>query len=736
MRFPEIRTIPVADIEIPMELSRLYDLIYNLWWTWSPKAHLLFSSIDPVRWHRYRNPVELLINLEPQRWEALLVDDSFLAAYKAVIEEFDHYMAGAETSWFRQAYPDYDAGPIAYFSTEFGWHECLGIYSGGLGILSGDHCKSASDLGLPFVGVGLMYRRGYFHQTVDATGQQLHFYPDYDLRRLPVLPVVGPGGREIRVSAEMPERMVHLRLWKATIGRVPVVLLDSDVRENHPADRQITSILYVRGREMRLCQEILLGMGGVLALQALGISPSVWHLNEGHSAFASAGRLREFIKKEKLPIGEAIEKVKANSVFTTHTPVPAGNEVYETSLIREYLGDCARMCGVPIDHLLELGRVKPGIDDGQFNLTALAIKTTRATNGVSELHGRVADRMWRHLLPRGHDGSDGQRVTHITNGVHVPTWIGPEMGDLLRSRLGKDFLDHILDPGFAESVIAIPDAEFWAAHDAQKKRLIGFARELLLGQFARHGRSPMELRQTERLLDPAALTLGFARRFATYKRADLVFEDEGRLRSILGNHDRPVQIVYAGKAHPADRPGQDMIRRIFEASLSPAFRGHIVFIENYDIRVARSMVQGIDVWLNTPSRPHEASGTSGMKAAVNGGLNFSVLDGWWCEGYDRSHGWVVGDGRDNPDSQAQSREDAESLYRVLSEQIVPCFYRRDSTSGLPTEWIGRMKRAVAKLAPRFSTARMVRDYTRKAYLPAAFGVERESMLDEAQLWQP
>lgn len=737
MRVPEIRTMPVADIEIPIELSRLYDMIYNLWWTWSARAHLLFSSIDPVRWIRYRNPVELLINVEPQRWEPLLLDEGFMAAYGALVEEFDGYLAGAETSWFRRSYPGYSGGPIAYFSTEFGWHESLGIYSGGLGILSGDHCKSASDLGLPFVGVGLLYRRGYFRQTVDADGQQQHFYPDYDLRRLPVLPVVGPGGKEIRVAVELPDRRVSLRIWKATVGRVPVLLLDSDVRENDPSDRQITSILYVRGREMRLCQEIVLGVGGVQALRALGIEPAVWHINEGHSAFAAVERMREMVKREKITFSEALKRTVDNAVFTTHTPVPAGNEVFEAAMVGSYFADCAKRCGVGVEALLDLGRERDGVDDGRFNLTALAIRTSKKTNGVSELHGRIAEEMWGHLFPEiapsGENPDPGPRIDHITNGVHVPTWLGPEMGDLLRARLGPGFEDRLLDAGFAESVMAIPDADVWEAHEAQKRRLIAFARERLLGNLARHGRSPAELREVGSLLDPRVLTLGFARRFATYKRADLIFRDPARLRAILSDRERPVQILFAGKAHPADRPGQELIRRIWEASTTPDYHGRIVFLENYDMRVARALVQGVDVWLNTPRRPHEASGTSGMKVAVNGGLNFSVLDGWWCEGYDRSHGWVIGEGEPSVD---QDGRDAESLYRVLAEQIAPCYYRCDASSGLPGEWIGRMKKAIAKLSPRFSTSRMVRDYVRKAYLPAALGEEPDSVLDDVQYWQP
>lgn len=736
MRMPEIRTLPVADIEIPAEYDRLYDLVYNLWWTWSSRAHLLFSSIDPVRWLRYRNPVELLINVEPRRWESLLLDQGFQNSYRSVVGEFDRYLAGVETSWFRRTFPDYRGGPFAYFSTEFGWHDSLGIYSGGLGILSGDHCKSASDLGLPFVGVGLLYRRGYFLQTVDADGDQQHFYPDYDLRRLPLLPVIGPGGKEVRVGVEFFDRTVQLRLWKAQVGRIPVVLLDSDVRENTPADRQITAVLYVRGREMRLCQEMLLGMGGVQALRALGIRPSVWHLNEGHSAFSVLERMKDLVKREKLPVAEALRRVRDGSIFTTHTPVPAGNEAFPRPLVAEYLSDCAKRCGVPVEEILSLGRADPDRDDGQFNLTALAIRTSRHVNGVSELHGRVADALWRHLRPTEAQVAGERWISHITNGVHVPTWIGPEMHDLLDRHLGGSWLDRLLDPGFAQAVMAIPDAEVWAAHEAQKRRMITVARERLLGQFARHGWSPKELGRLERWMDPSALTLGFGRRFATYKRADLIFRDPARLEAILTNAAMPVQIVFAGKAHPADHPGKDLIRRIFEASLSPTFEGRIVFLENYDMGAARSLVQGIDVWLNTPSRPHEASGTSGMKVSVNGGLNFSVLDGWWCEGYDKSYGWVIGRGEDGVDSATQDREDAASFYATLADQIVPCYYRRDPATGLPVEWIGRMKKALARLTPRFSTERMVRDYARKLYVPAALGEEPGAVIREAQFWQP
>ena len=726
-RMPEIRTVPVAHIEIPVELSRLYDIAYNLWWTWQPRAQLLFNAIDPDGWQRDHNPVELLINVEPYRWEDLLRNESFLSIYNGVVQDFDRYLDTDDT-WFRRTFPDLDGGPVAYFSTEYGWHESLGIYSGGLGILSGDHSKAASDLGIPFVGVGLMYRRGYFRQRIDADGQQQHLYPNYDFRRLPVLPITHPNGRRMRVAVDFPGRQIHLRLWKATVGRVPVILLDSDSRENDPADRPITSILYVRGREMRLCQEMVLGAGGVLALRALGIEPSAWHINEGHSALLALQRLRNMVEHGGLTSDEALRRIPRNTLFTTHTPVPAGNEIFDLDLVRKYIEVDAERAGIPTDDLLALGDAHRDDEHGRFNLTALAIRTTHDANGVSELHGGVASDLWRHLWPD--DRREGRVVGHVTNGVHLQTWLGPEIALLLGSRGGEEFENLSTDGDFAERVGAIPDHEVWTAHLAQKTRLLLFAREKMLGQFARHGRSPDELRLVQDLLDPEALTIGFARRFATYKRAALIFRDPERLHRILSQDGRPVQILFAGKAHPADRPGQDLIRDIFHKSLSPEFRGRIVFLEDYDIRVGRHLVQGVDLWLNTPLRPHEASGTSGMKAAINGGLNCSVLDGWWCEGYDPSHGWAIGEPREYSDAEAQNHEDAEALYRVLADEIVPCFFDRDD-NGIPSRWVERMKKAVGKLTPRFCAARMVREYAEKYYVPAAVRRESSEERDES-----
>jgi starch phosphorylase len=714
MARPEIRRRPAPELEIPELFSRLRDIVYNLWWTWSPDAHRLFYHLSPAAWRHYRNPIDVLIDLGPERWRALQDDDDFARAYHALVKQFDAYMSPAQPTWFERTHGGHNGDPFVYFCSEFGWHECLHIYSGGLGVLAGDHCKSASDLGLPFVGVGLMYKHGYFRQSIDAEGFQQHFYPDYDLHRLPLLQVMDAAGKELYVPIAFPGRSVQVRVWCAQVGRVPVLLLDSDLPINHPADRAFTSVLYVRGREMRLCQEIVLGVGGALTLEALGITPSIWHINEGHSALLALHRARRLIERERRPLGEALRAVATDTLFTTHTPVPAGNESFDLELVGKYFAEWAEQVGIDIEELLRLGRID---EDAQaFNLTALALRASGKANGVSELHSKVADGMWRPLLEAEGLGP----IEHVTNGVHPPTWVGPDIREVLSKHLGPAFGNASPEDGFAEGVEAIPDYELWAAHLAQKQRLITLLRDRTLEQYARHGRSPDALREVDRLMDPDALTIGFARRFATYKRADLLLRDPDRLRELVSSADRPVQFIFAGKAHPADRPGQDLIRRICQASLTDELRGRVIFLESYDMRIARHLVQGVDLWLNTPRRPHEASGTSGMKAAANGVLNCSILDGWWCEGYDPSHGWVIGSAEDREDESEQDAHDADALYRVLFDEIVPAYYGRNE-HGLPADWIRRMKQAVALLTPRFSTTRMVREYVGRYYLAAREG---------------
>jgi glycogen phosphorylase len=698
-----IPTLQIADIELPEGMERLRDLAYDLWWSWSPLATRLFTWIDPDHWRRYHNPVELLINVEPHHWIRLLSDSEFRHAYEAVIHALDAYHA--RPRWYDQQGAPLP-GPVAYFSMEFGLHESLGVYSGGLGVLAGDHCKAASDLGVPLVGVGLLYRSGYFRQSVDADGFQQHVYPDNDFARLPVLPVQAPGGGVLTVPIDLPGRVVQAAVWKAQVGLVPVLMLDTDIPLNDPADRPIASILYVRGREMRLTQEVVLGVGGVRALRALGISPAVWHMNEGHVAFLGLERARERVQTGE-GLEDALKAVAHNAVFTTHTPVPAGNEIYDRELVRRYLGPWAQDVGADPEAALALGT-----ENGQFNLTALAIRLSSHVNGVSKLHGQVSSAMWRHLWA----GAPESPVSAVTNGVHTETWVGPEMRALYAQHIDPAWEDHLLEPELWNRVAQVPDTELWAAHRSQKERLVRFVRERVRVQSARHGLAPDDLRGVERLLDPRALTIGFARRFATYKRAVLVLSDLDQLRAILSDPERPVQIVFAGKAHPADRAGQDVIRRLFLLTQGE-FRGKIVFLEDYDMEVARMMVQGCDVWLNTPRRPQEASGTSGQKSPVNGGVNVSILDGWWVEGHRGDNGWAFGGGSVT-DAETQDQEDAAELYRLLEKEVVPLFFAKGA-DGLRHGWVARMKSSIASVVPNFSAHRMVRDYLQQVYVPAA-----------------
>jgi len=714
-----VPTLPGASFRLPPQLEGLRLLAYNLWWSWNPRARSLFSRIDGLAWSRYRNPIEVLA--QPVAWPALLDDPAFMAECTAVLAEFEAYMAGEGKHWFGSHYGASVKGPIAYFCAEYGFHESLGIYSGGLGVLAGDHVKSASDMALPFLGVGLLYKRGYFRQTIDADGHQQHAYPDFDLTRLPIRHVVGLDGNPLTIHLELPGRQLTVAVWSVQVGRVPVLLLDTDIPENDESDRPISHILYVRGREMRLHQELVLGAGGVRAIRALGIEPAVWHLNEGHSAFLLVERARTLVA-EGTALEDALARVRSNSVFTIHTPVAAGNERFDADLVRRVAGP---LCdgdgkpgsgGIPVDRVLELARGVDG-DSHQLDMTALSLRLSSAANGVSKLHAVTANNTWQ--------GLGGKTIMPLTNGVHVPTWVGQPVGSLLEhyldARLGE--FDAADGAGqFWKKLARIPVAEMWEAHQRQKLELMIFARNRLRHQFARHGEAPAVLEELESVLDVGALTIGFARRFATYKRAALIFSDMDRLSRLLWDNDRPVQIVLAGKAHPADRPGQQVIQEIFARSRMPQLRGRVFILEDYDLRVARFMVEGVDVWLNNPRRPLEASGTSGMKAAVNGVVNLSVLDGWWDEGYTGDNGWAIGGRETNPDEGAQDASDAHDLYRLLEEVVVPLYYARDE-AGAPADWVAQMRRSMASTLWQFSTLRMMHEYVEEMYLPAA-GVKK------------
>ncbi len=708
MESVHVPSIPAASFALPPRLEGLRRLAYNLQWAWHPRTRGLWSLIDRRAWTRYRNPIAVISG--PTDWVRLLDDEKFLAEYHDVLAAFDQYMANGSDHWFQRRYGGMLSGPIAYFCAEYGFHESLGIYSGGLGVLAGDHMKSASDMALPAIGVGLLYRKGYFRQSIDADGHQEHNYPDYDLGRLPLGRVQDASGLPLTVTMELPGRDLSIGVWLVQVGRVPVLLLDTDLPENQDSDRPITNILYVRGREMRLHQELVLGIGGVRALRALGLAPAAWHLNEGHSALLLAERAREHVAAGRT-LDQAWEEVRRNSVFTIHTPVSAGNEHFDVELIRRLAGPLLDAGGVPVDQVLKLGLGVDG-DPGQFDMTAFSLRLTSGANAVSQLHARTANQTWQ--------GVTNRPILGLTNGVHVPSWVGSPIAELLEG-IGADLDD--LDPGtvagrFWERLERIPSRDLWEAHLRQKRELALFARRRLRSQFARHGESPTVLAEVESALDPEILTIGFARRFATYKRAGLLFSDLDRLARMLWDKEHPVQVVFAGKAHPADRPGQGVIQEIFQRSRSAQLRGRVFILEDYDMRVGRFLVEGVDVWLNNPRRPLEASGTSGMKAAQNGVPNVSVLDGWWDEGYQGDNGWAIGGRETLADEAAQDWHDALDLYRLLEDEIVPRYYERDAT-GLPGRWLDVMRRAMATALWDFSTTRMLREYAERLYLPAA-----------------
>jgi starch phosphorylase len=716
---------PGASFHLPPKLEGLRRLAYNLWWSWHPRARVLFSRIDAGAWARYRNPIPVLAG--QVEWDQLLNNPAFMAEYHDILREFDAYMSNGADHWFARHHGEDLSGPIAYFCAEYGFHESLGIYSGGLGVLAGDHMKTASDMAMPLVGVGLMYRKGYFRQSIDADGHQEHNYPDYDLSRLPILRALDRLGEPLIVSVPLPGRDLFAAVWVAQVGRVPVLLLDTDVPDNDDSDRPITHILYVRGREMRLHQELVLGVGGVRALRELDLAPDVWHLNEGHSAFLLAERARELVAAGS-PLADAWSAVRSTSVFTIHTPVSAGNERFDADLVRRVAsplldGDGRpNTGGVPIQGVLDLGLGVEG-DTGQFDMTAFSLRLTRGANAVSLLHGHTANATWQGVTPH--------EILGLTNGVHTPTWLGQPMREALEryTNANLDRMDDEVDARrFWERVDQVPGAELWEAHQRQKLELAIFARGRLRSQFARHGEAPSTLEELEEVLDPSILTIGFARRFATYKRAALLFTDVERLARMLWDEERPMQIVFAGKAHPADRPGQGVIQDIFSRSRSPRLRGRVFIMEDYDIRIGRFLVQGVDVWLNNPRRPLEASGTSGMKASANGVPNLSVLDGWWDEGWTGDNGWAIG-GRDtNPDEGAQDWADAQDLYRILEQELIPAYYERDA-DGLPPRWLQLMRNAISSNIWRFSTTRMLHEYVDRLYLPGPAGTSAAA--DEA-----
>jgi starch phosphorylase len=697
-------------------------LARNLWWCWDSDTTNIFREIDPSRWRELvHNPIELLKEIPIQefdrRADERVLHSRINYAYRRLREYLDQ-----KKTWSNRAAGILHARPVAYFSAEFGIHESVPIYSGGLGVLAGDHIKSASDLGVPLVGIGLFYDQGYFRQRLSYDGMQEEDYLDVEPAKLPLAPAVGHDGRQVCVSIDTRRGSIHARVWKLAVGRNTLLLLDSDVDQNSPEDRDLTSRLYGGDSRTRIRQELLLGIGGYRALRALGIRPGVLHLNEGHSAFATLEVIRRRMGREGISFDEAARRVSTLTCFTTHTPVAAGHDRFGADLTEEHLGPLRDSMGLSHDHLMALGRVDPYNPHEEFCMTVLALKLSRRANAVSSLHGEVSRSMWTGLWP----GRPAEEVPigHITNGVHVLTWLAPQMQSLYDRQLGPNWQARSGEPDVWEAIEQVDDGELWETHVTLKARMLDFIRRRAARQAERRAEPPANVNQLRRALNLDVLTIGFARRFATYKRADLIFRDINRLADLISDPQRPVQFVFAGKAHPHDRPGKAILQKISQLSRDPRFAGRLVFVEDYDINTCRHFVQGVDVWLNNPRRPLEASGTSGQKVVLNGGLNLSVLDGWWAEAYDGKNGFAIGDGEMHESVEIHDERDAESLFQTLKNEVIPLYYNRDR-DGLPREWIARMKRCISTLGWRFNANRMVMDYVTKCYVPAAGGTSSD-----------
>ncbi|MCF8264363.1 MAG: alpha-glucan family phosphorylase, partial [Melioribacteraceae bacterium] len=697
---------------LPKKLEPLREIVYNLYWSWNQDALELFRRLDRDLWEKTNhNPVAMLGLMNQSRLEELAADDGFVSHMNRVYVQLNVYME--ETAWFDKTYKQKDKAVIAYFSAEFGLTECLPIYSGGLGVLAGDHLKSASDLGLPLVGVGLCYKEGYFQQYLNADGWQQEKYDLTDFFNQPMELIRGEDGNALKMELDFPGRKVFFQIWKIQVGRIPLYLLDTNVSENSPEDRKITRALYGGNIESRIQQEILLGMGGIKALHAIGIKPQVCHMNEGHSAFLSLQRIH-YLRQKGLSFKEAKDISFFSNVFTTHTPVPAGIDVFPNDLVEKYLGSFYRNeLGITDKEFYKLGTIIKDKPPANFNMAHLAMNTASFVNGVSKLHSEVSRKMWVDGFKE--TPFDEIPIDYVTNGVHTKSHLSNEMNELFYRYLGSDFLQNISDKTLWEKIDEIPDEELWRTHERRKERLVAFARKRLRKQLIARGASSTEIEAAKEVLDASALTIGFARRFATYKRATLLFRDIERLANILCDTDIPVQLIIAGKAHPKDDEGKKLIQEIAQIAKKEHLRKKIVFIENYDMNVARYMVEGCDIWLNNPRRPMEASGTSGMKVIANGGLNFSVLDGWWDEAYDHTVGWKIGNGEDYADPDYQDEVEYRLIYEVLEKEIIPLYYERGEEK-LPRKWISMMKTSMKKLGPEFNSNRMVKQYVEKFYL--------------------
>ncbi len=700
--------------QLPKSIEKLGEISENLWWSWNTEFLKIFKEIDIDLWEQCnKNPVKFLRLVDQEKLERASTDPEILRNYRVNVDNFESYMK-SRTTWFSKQYPENKDDVIAYFSAEYGLDETLPIYAGGLGILSGDHLKSASDLGLPIVAIGLLYKNGYFNQKINRNGEQVSEYYNVEMDNLPIKPLKDENGEDVIVNIKLQKDKLYIKVWKICVGRVNLYLLDTDIPENKEEYRGITLKLYGGNQEMRIRQEMVLGIGGVKVLQELGINPKVYHMNEGHSSFLVLEAIRQTIKQKQVSFDIAKDIVTAKTVFTTHTPVPAGNDIFPIELVEKYFDGYWKDLGITKEQFLELGMKPRDEIKNSFNMGILALKIAGKKNGVSRLHESVSRELFSDVWPD--IAPQESPITYVTNGVHTCSWLAPNLKELYNKYLEPYWQDRIYSDETWKKIDKIPDEELWEAHKQRKVKLLKLVRDNVTSRLKNNGVHYETIREIVSGLNPDALTIGFARRFATYKRATLIFKDLERITQILNDTNRPVQIIFAGKAHPADKEGQDLIKYIHEISLMPQFKGKIFLLENYNINVARHLVSGVDVWLNNPRRPMEASGTSGEKAAVNGIVNFSILDGWWAEGYNTKNGWSIGTNQEYYSYEEQDLADSESIYRTLEDKIIPAYYNKNEKS-ISETWIRLMKNSIMSTGGKYSTARMLVDYTEKLYMP-------------------
>ena len=701
--------------QLPERIKELSKIANNLWWSWNSEFLRLFKQIDIDLWERVdKNPVKFLKLVSQEKLDDILHDNNFLKQYDMLLENFNNYM-NSKNTWFSKKYPNNKNDLIAYFSAEYGLDEILQIYSGGLGILSGDHLKSASDLGVPLVAVGLLYKNGYFHQKINAYGEQETEYRNLDISSLPIKELKNDKNENVIIDVKLPKGTVYLKVWQINVGRVKLYLMDSDVENNSDEYRTITSTLYGGNQETRIQQEIVLGMAGTKLLATLGLNPTVYHMNEGHSSFLIIELIDEIMQERQVSFNIAKDIVSSKTVFTTHTPVPAGNDIFPTSLVETYFNKVWDKFGITKEEFLRLGMApKADMEDSGFNMGILALKVAGKKNGVSKLHGAVSRELFANVWPNiiAHESP----ITYVTNGIHTCSWLAPNLKRLYNKYLIPFWQDMIHDDNVWRNIKNIPDKELWDAHIDRKRKLLAMVKDNTAERLKRNGYTYDEISKVVSGLNPNALTIGFARRFATYKRATLIFRDLERITQILNDADRPVQIIFAGKAHPADKEGAELIKFINEVSMKPQFKGKVFFLEDYSIGMSRYLISGVDVWLNNPRRPMEASGTSGQKASVNGVINFSILDGWWAEGYNASNGWKIGVNSNYDNYEIQDNDDSESIYTTLEKKIIPSYYNRNN-NGYSDSWLNMMKESIITTGGRFSTSRMLVDYVDNLYMP-------------------